>query len=93
MHRKNITGLIVLNAVLLLVLGVFCLTPQPASAQLSALRGGNYMMVAGRVPGQTTSSVYIVDLNSGKMIAVQYDDNRKAINVQGGRDITGDLPR
>lgn len=90
MRRRNITGLIVLNAVLLLVLGVLCLTPQPAAGQLGA-RGGNYTMIAGRVSGQTTSSVYIVELNSGRMIAVQYDDSRKLINVQGTRDIAADL--
>lgn len=91
MRRRNITGLIVLNAVLLLVLGVLCLTPQPASAQLGGLRSGSYTMIAGRVSGQTTSSVYIVELNSGRMVAVQYDDSRKIINVQGTRDIAADL--
>lgn len=93
MHRRNITGLIVLNAALLLVLGVLCLTPRPVSAQIGGLRNGSYMMIAGRVPGLTTSAVYIVELNSGRMIAVQYDDGRKTINVQGTRDIGSDLPR
>lgn len=88
--QKKLSGLVVLNAVLLLVLGVFCLTPQSAEAQLGG-RGGDYLMIAGQTQGQTTSTVYIIDLESAKMIAVAYDTSAKALQVLAGRDVASDV--
>lgn len=91
MSRKNMGGLIVLNAVLIAVLGVLSFTPQPAEAQLGGRRPGDYIMVAGMIPGQTNSALYITDLNNGAMLAVTYDIGRRSLMTLGGRDLSADL--
>jgi len=90
MNRTGLAGLVVLNAALLLVLAVLCLTPQPAQAQLGAGRG-DYLMIAGRVQGQTTASVYILDITSFRMVAVSYTG--RDLVAAAARDINADVRR
>ncbi|QNN23862.1 hypothetical protein HED60_16835 [Planctomycetales bacterium ZRK34] len=90
MNRKSLGGLIVLNVVLLLALGLLTFTPEPAAAQLGG-RAGDYVMVAGATPGRTEATVYITDMNNGLMMAVQYDQNRKIVQPTGFRNIGADF--
>ena len=92
MNRKSLGGLIVLNVALLFVLGLLSFAPNTAEAQLGAgRRAGDYVMVAGRVQGKQTSTLYITDLNNGTMIAVNYDQNAKALVPLGGRNVSADF--
>jgi hypothetical protein len=90
MKRKSLAGLVVLNVVLLLVLGVLCLTPQPASAQLGAGRG-DYFMVSGQSLGNQASTLYIIDVVSGRLVAVTYDKQKRALLPTAGRDVNEDV--
>jgi hypothetical protein len=89
MNPRNLAGMIVLNVALLVVLAVLCLTPQPAAAQLGAGRG-DYIMIAGQVGGRTTGAVYIIDITSGRMLAVMYMDRQGLVTV-ARRDINEDV--
>lgn len=91
MNKKNLAGLVVLNAVLLVTLGVLCLTPRPASAQLGGIQGGDYIMIAGKPPGKTEGTLYVVDLNTAKMLAITYDQSKKGLFSLAKRDITEDF--
>lgn len=90
MNRKSLGGLIVLNLVLLVALGLLTFTPQPAKAQLGG-RAGDYIMVSGATPGKTEATVYITDMNNGLMMAVQYDQNRKIVQPVAFRNIGADF--
>ncbi len=91
MNRKKLTGWVVLNIVLLFILGLLCLTPQPAQAQAIGIRGGSYVMIAGAVSGIQGSTLYVTDLNSAKVIAVIYDVNRNGLATIGARDMMQDF--
>lgn len=91
MKRFDLAGLVALNCVLLIVLGVLSFAPQPtAEAQIGGA-GQNYIMVGGQIPGRVNNTVYITDLSSGRMIAVSYNQNRGELEVGAGRDLTGDF--
>lgn len=89
MNRRSLAGLVVLNVALVVVLGILCLTPSPAQAQLGDGRG-DYLMVAGQIQGRTTQAVYILDISSGRMIAVTFDRNRRGFLTLGARDVNSD---
>ncbi|MBI1370150.1 MAG: hypothetical protein GC162_16035 [Planctomycetes bacterium] len=91
MNRRSLGGLIVLNLVLLLALGLVSFNPPAAQAQLGGNRAGDYVMVSGYTPGHETSTVYITDMNNGLMMAVNYDVNRKAIVPTAARNIGSDF--
>ena len=91
MNRRSLAGLMVLNAALLLVLGVLCLTPEPAQAQGLGAGRGDYFMIAGLVTGQTTGAIYVLDITSARMVAVTYDQNQRRLVTLGARDINQDL--
>jgi len=91
MNRKSLGGLIVLNVALLFVLGLLTMAPSTAEAQLGGRRAGDYVMVAGQVQGKVNSTLYIADLNNGTMIAVNYDQNARALVPVGGRVISADF--
>ena len=90
MNRTSLAGLIVLNLALLLVLGILCLTPQSAQAQGLGAGRGDYVMIAGQIPGKTTGAVYVVDITSARMIAVTYVDRQGLVTISS-RDINEDL--
>jgi len=91
MKRHNLQALVVLNIALLVVLAVLCLVPSQAEAQFGGRRAGDYIMLAGTIPGRTTNAIYITDLNNGAMMAVQYDLNKRAIVALGARDLNQDF--
>lgn len=89
MKRKHLGGLIALNAVLLIALGVLSFMPQSADAQ--ANRPSNYLMVGGQMRGQIHNMVYVTDINNQLMVAITYDRNRRALVPVGGRNIADDF--
>ena len=89
MNRKMLSGLIVVNVVLLLML-MLTVTGPPAEAQ-GRIRSGDYVMVAGRTPGRTVNTVYIVDLNNDIMLTVRYNNARRTLEPVGIRRMSADF--
>lgn len=85
----NRRGLIVLNAVLLLVLAGVTFGGRAAEAQ--ARVPGQYTMVAGGVAGSQSSAVYIADVRNRLLIGVAFDINARQLapigTVNLGRDV------
>ncbi len=92
MTNKGLRALIVINAVLLMALSLLVFSPSPAEAQLGPGRGGDYIMVAGRTPQNTHNTIYIIDLNSGGMMAVEYSSKVRTASLKAVayRDLNGD---
>jgi hypothetical protein len=85
--RSNLRGLIVLNAVLLIVLAAVTL----GSRVQAQTRGrGEYTMVAGGVNGANAAVAYIVDVANQEMIAVTYNQNTKLLEGIGYRNLAAD---
>lgn len=91
MNAKHLGGLVALNAVLLLALGVLSFAPESADAQIGADRPADYVMVGGRTRGQINNSIYITDVNNALMVAITYDINRRALVPVGGRNLADDF--
>jgi len=71
-------------------------TPE-ASAQAGSQLGGaqprargQYMLLAGRVGGTSTSGVYIIDSANREVAAVRWDRNQKRLVPLGFRDLATD---
>lgn len=85
------TRLVVLNAVLLVVLGLVTLSGRAVAQGGAQDRArGNYTMVSGRVQGGTTHSVYILDQANQELVALAWDRNRDRLVPIGYRSLTGD---
>jgi len=92
MTHRSLAALIVLNAALLLALGVVVLSPKPAQAQFGA--SAKYTMISGGVTGRNgQAAVYIVDLTSSKVAPVLYNAGNKKIEYFTGRVIMDDIRR
>lgn len=89
MSHRSLAGLIVLNLVLIVSLGLLSFTPPPAEAQIG--RAGNYVMIAGASLGKEADTLYIMDLNSARMLAVNYSVPQKKFEALGLRDINPDF--
>jgi hypothetical protein len=84
------TKLIMINAGLLLLLGVVTLAPS-SNAQRSASRArGEYTMLSGRATGSSAHVVYILDTSNQDMVAVRWNDSTKALDNIGYRDLKED---
>lgn len=91
MNRKSVGGLIVLNTVLLAALFVISLSPAPATAQ--GLGGGpEFLMIAGKSTiRENVSTIYLMELRSAQMVAVQFDSRNDSLEVVGGRNLGPDF--
>lgn len=90
MNKRSLGALIALNLVLLVALVVVGLTPQPAAAQFAAR--GDYMMIAGAVAGrEAQASVYIIERNTQRMLALMFRSSDNQFEVIAGRDVAGDV--
>ena len=92
MNRASLSGLVVLNVVLVMTLAWLSFSPQPADAQIGGA-GGNYIMIGGNTPGQTSDTVYIVDVASSAIMAVAYTQGARNLEVLGARNIAPDFQR
>jgi hypothetical protein len=93
MNRKSFSALVVLNVVLLAALAVIGLSPSQATAQ--GLGGGpEFLMIAGKSPlRENVSTIYLMELRTAQMLAVQYDSRNDSVEVVGARSIGQDLAR
>ena len=91
MTRKSLAVLIVVNLVLLAALAISVFSPAPAQAQ--ALGGGSqFMMIAGSsTEGRSQAVVYIVDIRTGRMIAITFNSNNNELELLGFRNISEDV--
>jgi len=88
MTRRSLSMLVVLNAVLLAALSVTSLTP-PAQAQLGG--GNNFTMISGTATGRTSQdAVYVIDLNSSRMVALMFNSANGQIDILDGRVVSED---
>ncbi len=71
MKRKFLHGLIVLNLALLTAVAWFSFAPAPATGQGLAGRAGDYVMIGGRRDGVTPATIYVFDLNTGVILALE----------------------
>lgn len=99
MNRKQLSGLVALNAVLLVLVLALSFSPKPAQAQFGGVRAGNYAMVSVESRARTADAIVIFDLNRGAMLATYYkalgatrgefelvDGRLIAQDFEGGRD-------
>jgi hypothetical protein len=93
MNRKSFSALVVLNVVLLAALAVIGLSPSQATAQ--GLGGGpEFLMIAGKSPlRENISTIYLMELRTAQMLAIQYDSRNDSVDVVGARNIGQDLAR
>lgn len=80
-------GLLLLNAVLLLVLVAVTFSP---GADAQAHLRGEYLMAAGNAKGANAGIVYIVDKVNQEMVAVTYDHNVRDLAGVGYRNLAAD---
>lgn len=91
MNRQSVGGLVVLNVVLLAALFVIGLQPAPATAQ--GLGGGpEFLMIAGQSTiRDNVSTVYLMELRSASMLAVQFDTRNDSLDFIGARNLGADF--
>ena len=90
MNRRSLAALVLVNAVLLAVVAVTSLAPQPAEAQFVPAR--QYLMIAGEVQARgPAAAVYIIDLHSTLMVVARFDSRTGNLNFIDSRDIGRDL--
>ncbi len=89
MARWIVSGLIALNLLLALALFQRLGFDRPAYAQL----GGNksYVAVAGYSVGDTV--VYVLEVTSGRLVAIRTSSIDRKVTVSAGRNITADFAR
>ncbi len=87
-RRVRCAGLVALNAALLGVLALVTLAPS-VSAQVARGRG-EYIMAGGRVNGVDGAAVFIIDTRNQEMIALALNNNTKAIDGVGYRNLAND---
>ncbi len=92
MNKRSLAGLILINAVLLAALVVAALSPAPVQAQFGG--GGQYMMIAGNATGrESQAAIYIIDLNTSRVVAVMFNGSNNKLEFIAGRNISEDAER
>ena len=86
-RRRSLTGLIVLNAALLLALGVVKFAPQSVAQNRPREA---YTMVAGSINGQTAQVVYLVNETTQELVGVLWDDSKRELTGMGYRNLATD---
>lgn len=93
MNKRSLAGLILINAVLLASLVVTAFSPAPAQAQFGGM-GGQYLMIAGDVTGRDAqAAVYIIDMQSGKVVSIMFNGSNNTLEFIAGRDVSEDATR
>lgn len=88
---SGVRALLLMNAVLLLVLGLVTFGGSADADQQQQRPRGDYTMVGGRVPGFSGGgAVYIVDAINREMMVVGYDRSQQRIQGIGYRHIGND---
>jgi hypothetical protein len=91
MNKRSLGALIALNLVLLAGLVLTALAPRTAQAQGFAANRASYIMLPGQISGREgQSAVYIVELTTGRMVALIYSSATEQIELLDGRDLARD---
>ena len=94
MTKRSLATLIAINVILFAAL-VMVIFAQPRTAQAQAFGSpGKYLMIAGRSPQrENQAAVYIIDVNSARMIAVTINTalRKDQIEVIAGRKVKEDI--
>ena len=92
MTSKPLSVLITLNVVLLAVLVLLTLTPKAPAQPFGG--AGNYLMISGNAQGRSSqSAVYIVELNTARMITVFFNSANNEFEAIAATDIGQDTER
>lgn len=87
MRTSSIRGLLILNAALLILLGIVTFAPR-AEAQSRAR--GEYIVIGGEVPGVDGGAAYIVDTINQEMMVVAFTQTSKRLQGVGYRNLAAD---
>ena len=91
MNKRSLGALVALNLVLLAGLLLTSLAPQQAAAQGFTQPRASYIMLPGAVIGrQDQSAIYIIELGTGRMVALLYDSVREQIDLIDRRNLAED---
>jgi hypothetical protein len=88
MKRQRLSGLIALNAALLVALAFVTLSP---SADAQARRPGDYLLAGGQMQSESSNVIYILDTANLEILGLVLDDNRKEVRSAIWHDIKKDL--
>lgn len=94
---RRLVPLLTLNVALAALLAVLWgvsheAVAQPSSPSAAASRArGNYTMVAGRLRSGSTSAIYIIDAANQDVVALRWNDSRKALEGLGYRNLARDV--
>ena len=87
--RSVLRGLLLLNAVLLIVLALVTFG-SAVKAQPAPRSRGEYTMVAGGGSGTDASIIWIADVANQELIAMTYDHNNRVLDGVGYRNLAAD---
>ncbi len=90
MRKAVLITLVVVNVLLAAMLAGTVFRPKSALAQSVGL-SGNFFMVAGKVLGSRSDVVYVVDLETRELIALQFDRPTSRLSIKSRRDLARDL--
>jgi hypothetical protein len=90
MRKVIIVLLVVLNVGLLIGISTSVLHLPQACAQSLGL-SGNFVMLSGRVLGNSADVTYLIDLETRQLLAYYYDKPKNEVGIIGTRDLTRDL--
>ncbi len=89
-NNKILTSLIAFNAIGLIALCVLTFTPDVTGQ--AVVRADRFTAVVGEVRSRVNNDiVYVVDTNTNRMVAVEYNLTNQSIEVLGHRDMNRDL--
>ncbi|HEB60429.1 MAG TPA: hypothetical protein ENJ06_01240 [Phycisphaeraceae bacterium] len=88
MKRKQLSGLVLLNTILLIVLAFVTLEP---GAKAQSRRPGDYLVVGGQMKGETSNAIYVLDANNLEIIGLMLDKNRRQVTSAIWHDIEKDM--
>lgn len=90
MGKRSLPALIALNIVLLLALALASLAPSPAQAQ--GFAAARFLMVSGPTNGRSQQDVvYVIEMNSARVIAGFYNSANDTWDVVGGASMLNEL--
>ena len=79
--------LVILNAVLLVILGLVSLAPDADAQQRPR---GRYLMTSGGVNGSESDAIYVVDTVNQQFISLVWDQTAGQLRGVGGRNLLSD---
>jgi|GEM_PF-1514107 len=93
MNRRTLSVLIALNiAISAALAGTFFMPAQDAEAQAFGTTKRSFTMIAGQATGRPQNSViYVIDANSGDMVATFYNSATNTFEGLGARSVAEDM--